>query len=85
MKRRTQKRLINNLCGELFAECVVLSHICQKQEETDKIMVEVLKGQDDFISRLSHVEPGKTKEFFKNFHTDLTLFTQKVEQLMQAL
>ena len=85
MKRRTQKRLISNLCGELFAECVVLSHICQKPEETDKIMLEVLKGQDDFICRLSHIETGKTKEFFKNFHTDVKLFTQKVEQQMQAL
>ena len=43
MNRRTLKRLTSNLCGELFAECIVLSHIHKdKQEQIDKIMVKIL-------------------------------------------
>ena len=45
MNRRTLKRLTSNLCGELFAECVVLSHIHKdKQEQIDKIMVKIRSG-----------------------------------------
>ena len=72
MNRRTLKRLTSNLCGELFAECIVLSHIHKdKQEQIDKIMVKILNGQDSMLCRLSHVEPGNVKGFFKKYHEDL--------------
>ena len=56
MKRRTLKRLTNHLCGELFAECVVMSHIHKdKQQQIDQMMAKILNTQDGLIMRLSHV------------------------------
>lgn len=86
MNRRTLKRLTSNLCGELFAECVVLSHIHKdKQEQIDKIMVKILNGQDSMLCRLSHVEPGNVKGFFKKYHEDLKALEQETTQRMEEL
>lgn len=86
MKRRTLKRMTNNLCGELFAECIVMSHLYKdKQEQTDQIMVKILNAQDGLLSRLSHVEPGNVKGFFKRFHEDLQALEQETAEMMKAL
>ena len=67
MKRREIKKDINSLCGDLFAECVAL---LQYKKETNKkdvenVMLTILQMQNEMITRLSHVEPGSTKLFFK--------------------
>lgn len=86
MKRRTLKRLTSNLCGELFAECVVASHFHKdKQEQTDQIMVKILNTQDSLLARLSHVEPGSVRAFFKKYHQDLETLRQETEQMIGQL
>lgn len=86
MKRRTLKRLTSNLCGELFAECVVASHFHKdKQEQTDQIMVKILNTQDSLLARLSHVEPGSVRAFFKKYHQDLEALRQETEQMIDQL
>ncbi len=78
--------MTNNLCGELFAECIVMSHLYKdKQEQTDQIMVKILNAQDSLLSRLSHVEPGNVKGFFKKFHEDLQALEQETAEMMKAL
>ena len=34
-------------------------------------MAEILKMQDEFISRISHTEPGNVKGFYKKLNEDL--------------
>ena len=86
MKRRTLKRLTSNLCGELFAECVVASHFHKdKQEQTDQIMVKILNTQDSLLARLSHVEPGSVRAFFKKYRQDLETLRQETEQMIGQL
>ncbi len=78
--------MTNNLCGELFAECIVMSHLYKdKQEQTDQIMVKILNAQDSLLSRLSHVEPGNVKGFFEKFHEDLQALEQETAEMMKAL
>lgn len=86
MKRRTLKRLTTNLCGELFAECVVMTHIYKdKQDQIDQIMAKILNTQDSLIMRLSHVEPGNVKGFFKKYQQDLAALAKETDQMIKEL
>ncbi len=71
-KRRTLKKDINHICSELFAECVAMTHYKadMKQEDADKVMTRILLTHDEFVSRISHTEPGNAKEFYKKLRTD---------------
>ena len=86
MKRRELKKSINNLCSELFAECIALNYY----ENVDKdavanIMESILMMQADIISRISHVEPGAKKLFFKKLHEDLSDKTMEIIDDIYAL
>ena len=86
MKRRTLKRLTNHLCGELFAECVVMSHIHKdKQQQIDQMLAKILNTQDGLIMRLSHVEPGNVKGFFKKYNQDLYALEKETDQMIREL
>ena len=43
-------------------------------------MAEVLRMQDEFVSRISHTEPGNVKGFYKKFRVD---FNAKVTRLLR--
>ena len=72
-KRRTLKKNINYICSELFAECVALTHykVDIKQEDVDNVMTRILLMHDEFVSRISHTEPGNVKGFYKKLNEDL--------------
>lgn len=48
----------------------------------DEVLTEILKTQDDFVSRLSHTEPGNVKGFYKQFHAE---FDKKVTEIIDAI
>lgn len=86
MKRRELKKCVNYLCGELFAECIALSHY----EKVDKaavsnVMESILMMQADIVSRISHVEPGSSKLFFAKLREDLTNRTNEIIDDIMAL
>lgn len=84
MKRRELKKTINYLCGELYAECVALLqyHKVSSFADIENIMHSILMMQNDLVCRLSHVEPGSTKLFFKKLRQDMISRTNDiVEQL----
>lgn len=87
MKRREIKKDINSLCGDLFAECVALLHYKSNPDKKDveNIMLIILELQDDMISRLSHVEPGSTKLFFKKIREELMARTEDIVEQIKAL
>ena len=72
-KRRTLKKNINYICSELFVECVALTHykVDIKQEDVDNVMTRILLMHDEFVSRISHTEPGNVKGFYKKLNEDL--------------
>ncbi len=88
MKRRELKKQINFLCSELLAECVAC--LCcgkaKNRADVDNVMVSILQLQSDMISRISHVQPGATKPFFKKLHSELITRTDEiVEQIKELL
>ena len=58
--------------SELFAECVALTHykVDIKQEDVDNVMTRILLMHDEFVSRISHTEPGNVKGFYKKLRMD---------------
>ncbi len=86
MKRRELKKCVNYLCGELFAECIALSHY-EKADKTavSNVMESILMMQADIVSRISHVEPGAGKLFFAQLRKDLTNRTNEIIDDITAL
>lgn len=81
--RRVLKKKVNAIAGELFAECIVNSHVPGiDQEKVYKIMAAILNMTDDFIKRINHTEPGNTKEFYKKFYVD---FDTKVQDIANEI
>lgn len=82
--RRNLKKNINYITGELFVECLVngLYVLGTDKKKTDDLMAEILKTQDEFISRISHTEPGNVKGFYKKLRSD---FNAKVDEIINAM
>ena len=73
-KRRTLKKNINYICSELFAECVALTHY--------NVMTRILLMHDEFVSRISHTEPGNVKGFYKKLRMD---FNAQVSDIVSTI
>ena len=73
--RRELKKNVNYIAGELFTECLINSMFIPG---TDKVM----KMQDEFVTRISHTEPGNVKGFYKKFRAD---FNAKVNEIIEAI
>ena len=82
--RRELKKTVNYISGELFSECLINSMYVPGTDKAkaDQLMAEILKMQDEFISRISHTEPGNVKGFYKKFRSD---FNAKVNEIIDAI
>ncbi len=82
--KRDLKKNVNYIVSELFTECLLCSRRLPETEKAkgDELMSDVLKLQDEFISRLNHVEPGNVKNFYKKFLTD---FNAKVDAIIDSI
>ena len=87
MKRKDLKKHITFLCGELLAECIASAQYSKKDNKQDieNVMLTILKLQDDWIRRLSHVEPGSTKLFFKKLREDMQKRSDEIVDQIQNL
>lgn len=83
-KRRTLKKNVNYIAGELFAECLVNALYVPgtDKQKADQLMGKILETQDEFLSRISHTEPGNVKGFYKKFNED---FNAKVSEIIDEL
>lgn len=84
MKRRLLKKQVNYIAGELFAECVVLTQVVPgiDEKKVDDLMTRILYMQDDFISRISHTQPGNVKGFYKAFKAN---FQAQVDAIIDEI
>ena len=82
--RRELKKNVNYIAGELFTECLINSMFIPGTDKAkaDELMAEVLKMQDEFVSRISHTELGNVKGFYKKFRVD---FNAKVNEIIEAI
>lgn len=82
--RKALKKNVNYIAGELFTECLVNSLYVPgtDRQKADDLMAEILKMQDEFVSRISHTEPGNVKGFYKKFLLD---FNAKIDEIIDAM
>ena len=54
--RRELKKNVNYIAGELFTECLINSMLIPGTDKAkaDELMAEVLKMQDEFVTRISN-------------------------------
>ena len=79
--KRDLKRSINVICDELFAECVAASLYggANEKANVESLLLSVAAMRDDFISRLSHPEPGVPQKAY--FRKVIAVFTEQVNEL----
>ena len=85
--KRSLKHAINLVCEELFAEAVAASlygnEPHKEKSNANDLLASIIRLEADYISRLSHVEPGmKPKLFFKNLREK---FTSEVEEIVDQV
>lgn len=70
--RKLLKKNVNYIASELFMECLVHSLYVPgtDKQKADTLMGKILEVQNEFLSRISHTEPGNAKGFYKKFHED---------------
>lgn len=72
-KRKDLKKAINNICGNLFADCVTLSMCAQaNKDKLVELMGRVMELNTEFIARTNHAEKGNERKFYKKLRDDFT-------------
>ncbi len=82
--RKNLKKRVNYISGELFTECLVNSLYVPGTDKVkaDELMGDILVLQQEFISRISHTQPGNVKEFYAKFRKD---FTARVDAVIDSI
>ncbi|MCH3993666.1 MAG: hypothetical protein LKG14_00795 [Prevotella sp.] len=72
--KRLLKRKINYICSDLFAECIAADLYGGRKtekEDVEALLTSILTLHSNFISRISHPEPGmKPKKYFQDLTED---------------
>ncbi len=83
--RKNLKRTINQVCGDLFAECIAVSTVSNKYDhaDVDALLASIVRINSEFVSRISHIEPGmKAHEYFKDLIND---FNKQVCEIVDQI
>ncbi len=82
--KKNLKKNVNYIIGELFTECWVQYKYVSgtNKEEAKNLMTKILTIHNDFISRISHPQPGNIKGFYQKFHSD---FNKQVNELIEEI
>lgn len=83
--KRDLKHSINYVCSDLFAECVAASLYNGEpnQEDVDSVISTIIVTRNDYISRVSHPEPGiKPHLYYKQLIMD---FNKQVSEIIDQI
>ena len=82
--RKNLKKNVNYITETIAGLCIVasLENQGEKSEAASRLFLQVMNLRNDIISRISHTEPGKTKEFYKKLQND---FNSQVQDILQQL
>ena len=83
--KRVLKQNINVICEELFAECLAktLYGSDADSKNCEALAYSILKLQSEFISRISHPEPGMpAKKYYKSLIAD---FNNSVNEVVDHI
>lgn len=79
--RKLLKKQINEVCGELFADCVALKMCEQCSDEViNQVMAEILQLRLEFVARISHTEKGSVRLFYKKLREEFTAQAEAISR-----
>ncbi|MGN0068413.1 MAG: hypothetical protein ACI350_01570 [Prevotella sp.] len=83
--RKDLKRTINLMCSALFAECTAAYLYTGniKQEDANNLLASIVRIHSDYISRISHVEPGIPAK--KYFRAIIDQFNQQISEIIDQI
>lgn len=83
--KRQLKSTINLVCSDLFAECVAASLYGPKNgvQDVDGILSSIIITHNDYISRISHPEPGMAPKVY--FNTLVSDFNKQVTEIIDQI
>jgi len=85
--RRDLKRDISYVIGDIFTECLIYKELVPgtNQKEAEKLIVDLLRIDNEFITRISHTEPGNAKQYYrtlvKDFQKEISAVIDKLTKL----
>lgn len=85
MNKRSLKKAINAVSDQLFANAVAVSlYGNDRNAENDEVLINsILKLREDFVSRISHPEPGMKKQaFYKDLQEN---FIKQAQELADQI
>lgn len=79
-KRRELKKAINMISDELLVELLGVGQMHKNVpvEDLENIAQSILLMQNDFVSRLSHVDKKQVRRFFNQLKEDLSVSTNEI-------
>ena len=82
--RKNLKKNVNYITETIARLCIVasLENQGEKSETASRLFLQVMNLRNDIISRISHTEPGNTREFYKKLQND---FNSQVQDILQQL
>ncbi len=83
--KRDLKKSINYVCSDLFAECVAATLYSgnTNEENANALLRSILTLHSDFVSRVSHPEPGmKGRKYYKTLVAE---FNQQISEIIDQI
>ncbi len=82
--RRKLKKTVNYIISDLYSECLFQELLKPElsQDKIDPILEDIYKVRLEFVSRISHTEPGNVKGFYKKFKED---FSKAVSEIIASI
>lgn len=71
---------MNEVCTDLLLELLATKQMNPQiaQEDIENIAQSILTMQNDFVSRLSHVDKHQVRRFFEQLQDDLSVSTNEI-------
>lgn len=85
--RRNLKKDISYVIGDLFTECLIYKELVPGTDKNaaDELIIELLKIDDEFTTRISHTEPGNAKQYYRALYKDFNESIAKVTDKLVKL
>lgn len=83
--KRDLKRTIQTICDDVFAECIAISLYegGVHEENVESLLTSIIVTRNDFVSRISHPEPGMSqKEFYDKLAHD---FAERISEIIDQM
>lgn len=82
--RKDLKKNISGIVTELMTECIVRGKYINNvpEDKVNAILAELIDINSDFISRVSHTEPGRAAAYYKALYSS---FNEKIGSVIDRI